>query len=71
MSRNVLTEFQSILLSNSLANEKYIPFYAHRARKILSFKVFSGNKADPDPTLLTPGTGPGKTIRPRGWEIQS
>ncbi|MCK5504164.1 MAG: hypothetical protein KAJ10_03330 [Thermodesulfovibrionia bacterium] len=37
MRKIVLPEFQDYLRSKSLVNEKYIPFYAHWARKFLSF----------------------------------
>jgi hypothetical protein len=37
MNSNVLPEFQSFLLSNSLVSKKYITFYAHWARKFLMF----------------------------------
>lgn len=42
MNSNVLPEFQSFLISNSLVDKKYISFYAHWARKFLAF---SNNKA--------------------------
>jgi hypothetical protein len=37
MKNEVLPEFQNYLRSNSLVQEKYIPFYAHWASKFLAF----------------------------------
>jgi hypothetical protein len=43
MKKNVLTEFQEYLRSNSLVQEKYIPFYAQWARKFLAFSTSNNN----------------------------
>ncbi|MEN8263262.1 MAG: integron integrase [Nitrospirota bacterium] len=43
MKKNVLPEFQNYLRSNSLVQEKYIPFYANWAREFLNFKANQSN----------------------------
>jgi hypothetical protein len=42
MSKHVLNDFQEYLRSNSLVQEKYIPFYAHWARSFLRFNGSNG-----------------------------
>jgi hypothetical protein len=41
MKEIVLPEFQEYLRANSLVQEKYIPFYAHWARKSINYKLQS------------------------------
>jgi hypothetical protein len=43
MKNQILPEFQNYLRSNSLAHEKYIPFYAHWARNFLDFSKNNSN----------------------------
>ncbi len=43
MSNHVLKEFQEYLRQNSLVQEKYIPFYAHWARKFFDYSTSNDN----------------------------
>jgi hypothetical protein len=43
MKNIVLPKFQEYLRSKSLINEKYIPYYAHWARKFLAFSKSINN----------------------------
>ncbi len=43
MNKTILPEFQAYLSSNSLVQEKYIPFYAHWASKFLVFSATNRN----------------------------
>ena len=41
MKKKILPEFQNYLRSKSLCLEKHITFYAHWARKIISYKLLA------------------------------
>ena len=43
MNKTALSEFQDYLRSNSLVQEKYIPFYAQWASKFLAFAISNKN----------------------------